>query len=229
MAESPRGPIQPNRDGVKRSRKSTPATRPAANPAAGPATGPGGNGNGPGPAAATVNQDPAAPDLLKEAPGIQVETVSVSAFDAPPFAGDKDVVKGKEVFNLATILLTVLDSFAVAAAGDAAAMKGYEKTLIQPPLERILEKYNVVNNALVSQYMDPVLLAMGLVAWGSRVSRLASKNKPEGEKEKRTQAPTPAQVATPTPVTNPGPSTLDIGAITAAPDAIINSFRSESL
>jgi hypothetical protein len=75
-------------------------------------------------------------------------------------------------FTSSAVLLTLLDGIVITTLGPRYAMTKDERKLIGEPLERILARFPAAQMAQYAQYVDPLLLLMGLVSWGSRLSRL---------------------------------------------------------
>lgn len=74
----------------------------------------------------------------------------------------------------ASILLTLLDGVVQMAWGEKCAMTKAERKMLQEPLERILARFPQAQIAAVTPFVDPLLLLMGLISWGSRVSRIVA-------------------------------------------------------
>lgn len=122
----------------------------------------------------------------------------------------------------AIVLLAIVDGLAVMAWGNAARMNDTERGMITPPLERILSRLGPGINNYVSAWGDPIMLIMGLIAWGSRISRINRKPEPEPEPK-----PEPEPINVNQPI-NKDNHTGDIGAATSAPDNIFNGFFGET-
>ncbi len=75
----------------------------------------------------------------------------------------------KEAGQTAIILLSLLDGIAFMAFGAGASMNEYERDLMKEPLERILMRMDITSSEALSKWSDPILLVMGIVAWGSRL------------------------------------------------------------
>lgn len=76
--------------------------------------------------------------------------------------------------DTSAVLVSLLDGLASMAFGPQAAMNDFERQFIQEPLERILMRMDVASAEIVNRWSDPIMLAMGLIIWGSRISRLQS-------------------------------------------------------
>jgi hypothetical protein len=139
-------------------------------------------------------------------------------------AADKVLAENAQnALSAAVVLVAILDGFAVMLWGENAKMNPTENGMITPPLERILGRLGPGINNYVSAWGDPIMLLMGLIAWGSRVSRLNRLNapapQPEPEPEtKENTAPRPS---------NNRPPIVDIGAATSAPKNIYDGFFGE--
>jgi hypothetical protein len=77
----------------------------------------------------------------------------------------------KEAQQAAIVLLGLIDGLAIVLYGETARMLDYERELIADPLQRIIERSNLLNADAVNKYSDPLLLTMGLIGWFSRVNR----------------------------------------------------------
>jgi hypothetical protein len=129
----------------------------------------------------------------------------------------------KETAALAAILLTVCDGFIISNYGDMARMTQVEKAMIEPPLTRVLGRLDVAANDALNKYLDPVLLALGFLAWGMRINRIAKENTPHKDSPKEPEPARPMQ--RPEPSRNPD----DLGSLTGAPVDVTGLFRAESL
>lgn len=87
----------------------------------------------------------------------------------------------KEAQQTAIIVLTLLDGIVSMFFGPAASMLDYEKDMMQAPLERMLQRMDIVNSEALAKWSDPILFTMGLIAWGSRISRERAENRPNQE------------------------------------------------
>lgn len=98
----------------------------------------------------------------------------------------------REAQQTAVILLTMLDGIAAMFYGPNAGMMDYEREMVTGPLERILMRMDIVSTDALARWSDPLLLAMGLVAWISRVNR-------ERAEARQTSNQEPAQEPTQAP------------------------------
>lgn len=74
----------------------------------------------------------------------------------------------------AVVLLAVLDGAVSMSLGDECKMTEAERRTMEKPLQRIIERLDPETNEAVSQYADPILLILGLFAWGVRIWRVTS-------------------------------------------------------
>lgn len=170
--------------------------------------------------------------LVLDQSGVSVEPVNVDTL--VPGAIKATENKNQLISATAIVLMTVIDGLVIGAFGEAAHMNQTEKTMIAAPLERVLAKFNLGNNTVLDKYLDPVLLAMGLMAWGMRISRLQVV---QGKSTNIQQAIQQASVPTPAPAPIQEQSSnnghIPAGAFSAvdiaAPASISDLFRSESL
>lgn len=61
------------------------------------------------------------------------------------------------------------------AFGETAAMTQPENKMIEDPLNRMMERLDLDTSKIVGVWTDPIMLLLGLVAWGSRVWRESRK------------------------------------------------------
>lgn len=67
------------------------------------------------------------------------------------------------------VLLAIIEGMLTTAFGDECALTSSERDMIEPPFARIMARLNPATSAIVEKYSDPILLAVGLMAWGSRL------------------------------------------------------------
>lgn len=136
-----------------------------------------------------------------------------------------------ENFTSAAIVLTLLDGIVQMAVGPQYGMTKDERKMMQEPLDRIMARFPVAQLAAYGQYVDPLLLLMGLVSWGSRISRMKREEQKTSGKVTPPPSPkTPIKETTPSAVPSaPAPRPVpDLGEATAAPPAI-SSFIDKSI
>jgi len=126
----------------------------------------------------------------------------------------------KEAAQTALIFLSLLDGIATMTLGPAARMLDYEKELIREPLERIIQRMDIVSSELISKWSDPVLFVMGMVAWMSRVIREMNE-KEQASKPPQPQAENPQ---TPAPTASQNLPDVIIQEQTAVPHKFIEGF-----
>jgi hypothetical protein len=85
----------------------------------------------------------------------------------------------KEAAQTAVIVLALLDGTCTIAFGENAGMLDYERELIKEPLERIIQRMDIVSSEALAKWSDPILLFMGLSAWITRVIREKKESQPE--------------------------------------------------
>lgn len=85
--------------------------------------------------------------------------------------------------STAFVLLTLLDGAVSVGLGIDAAMTDFERQMIEPPLTRMLARYTDLSDK-IAQFSDPVMLLIGLGAWGAR---LAATRKPAATAPERGQ------------------------------------------
>lgn len=61
------------------------------------------------------------------------------------------------------------------AFGENAAMTQPENKMIGDPLNRMMERLDLDTSQMVGVWTDPIMLLLGLIAWGSRVWRESRK------------------------------------------------------
>lgn len=175
MDESTKRPVRPNRGtGASKPTASKLAVKSAAKLPAGASTGT------PPPEGAPQTQEPQqgtlAPDYQDEALNlVQPETIQPqneaekrAAWRAT--AASRKLAK-KEAQQSAIILLSLIDGLASMAFGPLASMNEFERSTLQEPLERILQRIDLTSSEALAKWSDPILLVMGLTAWASRVMR----------------------------------------------------------
>lgn len=87
----------------------------------------------------------------------------------------------KEANQTAIIIMALLDGLATMAFGASASMNETERGMLQEPMERILMRLDLTSSEALARWSDPVLLVMGLVAWGSRLMRERSASNPPSD------------------------------------------------
>lgn len=75
----------------------------------------------------------------------------------------------KQNEELAQALVMVLSGVAQTALGSYAAMREHESELIAEPLTRVLDRMTPKRLADIQKFADPLLLAVGVFAYGARV------------------------------------------------------------
>lgn len=104
-------------------------------------------------------------------------TVEEIATDRKSTARAWDGVNAGDDLTLANIqqtslvIISLLNGLANLLYGSGAQMTSAEKKLIQEPLERVLQRFDIVKSGVMGQWVDPIMLVMGLAAWGSRLRR----------------------------------------------------------
>lgn len=88
--------------------------------------------------------------------------------------------------------------------GDECRMTTTEQAMISDPLKRIMERADKETNEIISQWSDPIMLVLGLTAWGVRVWKIVEARNPKGdddgpsnwrdEEEPEPPAPSPIRV-----------------------------------
>ena len=78
----------------------------------------------------------------------------------------------------AIVLIGIIDGLATSMIGEDAKMTPSERDLIQAPLARIIGRMDATSLAVVSQWADPIMLAVGLSVWGLRIAVLAKAKEP---------------------------------------------------
>lgn len=185
-------------------------------------TTPGKNGKTP----ADIQREPEPITTPAEIPfkdsGVEVEEVS-SPFVIPgPIPTDTG--KKSEIGATALVILAMVDGLAISMYGPQAAMTKTERDMITAPLERLLARFDIVNNALLAKYIDPILLLFGIMAWGMRINREVVQPK----KAAKAQAEIKAQAQAQAPQESaPLPTGESIN--TTPPFDIMAAMRSESL
>lgn len=91
-----------------------------------------------------------------------------------PTARKKDRQVGSEN---AAVVLSLLDGLAVMILGDQAVMNEFEKLLIAEPLERIMARMTWETGETVNRWMDPIMLVIGLITWGTRLTQVAAEKR----------------------------------------------------
>lgn len=89
----------------------------------------------------------------------------------------------KEAKQTALIILTMIDGLVCMFYGSSASMNDYEREMMEPPLERMLMRLDIVSAEALSKWSDPLLFLMGLTAWISRVTREKDEAKARKEAE----------------------------------------------
>lgn len=103
----------------------------------------------------------------------------------------------REAAQTAVIVIALLDGIGTIFLGENASMQDYERDLIKEPLERILQRMDIVSSEALAKWSDPILLFMGLSAWITRVLRENRERETEVSQETETE-----QETTKTPVIN---------------------------
>lgn len=191
-----------------------------------PGTDPG-NGTPPDVKAGPAKIETQTPDSID---GINIRQERTGKQPAPPDfmldAADKVLEEqAQTALSAAVVLIAILDGLAVMAWGDAAKMTPVESGMITPPLERILARLGPALNNQVSAWGDPIMLLMGLIAWGSRISRTNRLKETPPEPEPNPEPKPKPETMQNRPGNNAPP--VDIGKATAAPDDIYKGFFGE--
>lgn len=128
----------------------------------------------------------------KDIPSPAVIVEPVTADVTPPYR--EDLPKSKEIQGAITnqsalVILALLDGIASMLWGSEAMMTPPEREMLSAPLERILSRMEFAQTEAVKKMTDPILLIMGLVAWGSRISRQQAAKKPKETPIQASQRP----------------------------------------
>lgn len=178
---------------------------------------------------------PQAEDILDQpdAGYLSEEEIDVLLEDLPP-ADDTPIPQEQpdEPFTSGAILLTLLDGIVQMAIGPQYAMTKDERKLIGEPLDRILSRFPAAQIAQYGAFVDPVLLLMGLISWGSRITRMKDEEKKKlasGKATPHSEPPSP-KPAPSTPIPEHAPNPLvdlnDLGSMTAVPPFISHNMGS---
>lgn len=183
------------------------------------------NGDSPTPPgeSPTPTPNPAALEESQPDSTVRAETIGVKEVKSdkvnPLLIEDKTQEFTLDISSSSIVLMALLDGLAGLLFGPDARMNDTERALINEPLERILKRLSPEVVKAVSQWGDYVMLAMGLIAWGSRITRLQKETAEKTQKEKAPTRP-------PAPPPDEGPpapenvNRLDLGDLTAAPVTI---------
>jgi len=177
-------------------RKDRPAARRARAKAQGPAPAPApGSGEAPGAASAAGTGTGIKPGAGAAPPAIPPKddptllTKKVKDAPKPPprtvELSDKEIKDKSD--QAAGAVVGFLDMGAKALAGPEAGMNKAEKMMIEEPLKNIIMRLEPATVEAISQWTDPLALAIGLFAWFARVGELyrakrAAQPKPVDEK-----------------------------------------------
>jgi hypothetical protein len=137
--------------------------------------------------------------------------------DQTPLIGPSE----HENFTSAIMILSLLDGIISMALGPKYTMTKDERKMLSEPLDRMLKRLpiNIAEN--YGRFMDPALFVMGLVAWGSRISR--QRNEELSRQPDRTgppPKPQPHQPPDQPAPTNYTPDEAEIARTTSAPPEI---------
>lgn len=105
-------------------------------------------------------------------------------------------------FTSASIICSLLDGVVTMSMGAAYAMTKEERKMIAEPLDRIMARFPTAQLARYGQFVDPLLLLMGLISWGSRISRL------KREESKGSGKPTPPPTKSTPPTAGAVPNNI---------------------
>ncbi len=109
------------------------------------------------------------------------------------------------------IILAILNSAAGMAFGEEARMTDAEYKMSEEPLQRQLERLDFQAAEMVGSYMDPIVLILGFLGWGSRIWRLKSRpddddrGNDDQEGEPKKEPPPPSRQVDPTNHDGPDP------------------------
>lgn len=106
-------------------------------------------------------------------------------------------------FTSAAIILTLIDGMVQMALGPQYAMTKEERKMMADPLDRIMAKFPAARVAQYSQFVDPLLLLMGLIGWGSRIMRMRAAEKAETKKIEKSGSAGATNVADTPPQSRP--------------------------
>lgn len=120
--------------------------------------------------------------------------------------------------NSASIVLTLIDGVVQLGFGADAAMNREERRMLSEPLDRMIAKLPANRVMQLTQYVDPLMLLIGLVAWGSRIARLKEQAKPQA-------IPAPTSPTNQPPAQPSEPVTPPDDELMAVPPGIITMER----
>lgn len=86
-----------------------------------------------------------------------------------PSLSDQQILEIAQKTTLVTV--TMLNGIAGALLGDKYRMNSYEEQEIKENLQATLEEMDIDRAAVIAKYSNPMMLALAVGAWGTRVAR----------------------------------------------------------
>lgn len=144
--------------------------------------------------------DPGSQPAEPPAPGLSESDIETLLNEFPtPDATPVPQAPSPTDFTSAAIILTLIDGMVQMSLGAKYAMTKDERKMMVEPLDRIMSRFPQAQLAQYSQFVDPLLLLMGVIAWGSRIMRERNAEKQPATKIDKASSAGAKSVAEPIP------------------------------